>query len=421
MNKRLKYINQIGLTLLGVILHSMFLNLFHLPEIVKWATEIFILYVFYANIKRYNIGGLMDRQGYLLTLFLIGWLFIGFLRGAFYANGYWMWKAVTNQLLITLFYLVIFISTNIKVVQRYYRLYFILFIPLLVVSYLIGKSVLFVDYVPYASLMLFVGLVPRKQRMLLVAIVILFFVANSQRNDLIKIIVTTIIGTSISFFYVAIPKWSIKMAHFLLLVLPIVLLFLGTTGVFNVFKMDEYISGDYKQKTVDDKGKVVEDNLKVDTRTFIYQNVFYTMNKYDAWLFGRSTAFGDEGVIGGMGKLSKTTGLKGRFGNEVGIMDILLFYGIVGVVLYFLVYVRASYLAIYKSTSRYAKAVGLYVAFLWTWSFIWEKPLFENFFMVDLILLGLCFSTRFRAMTDDEVGIWVEGIFEKGKTKFIWN
>ena len=50
-----------------------------------------------------------------------------------------------------------------------------------------------------------------------------------------------------------------------------------------------------------------------------------------------------------------------------------------------------------------------------------EKPMFENFFMVDLMLLGLCFSTRFRAMNDEEVGIWVRAIFEKRKNKFIWS
>lgn len=421
MNKHLKYINQLALALLGVILHSIFINLFHLPEPVKWVIEITILYVFYTNFKRYNIGRLMDRQGYFLTLFLIGWLFIGFLRGVYYAQGYWMWKIVTNQLLITLFYVVILISTNINVVQRYYKLYFILFIPLVAVSYLINRTPLNLDYVPYATLMLFVGLVPKKERILLIGIVVFFFLVNFQRNDLIKIMVTSLIGICISFFYVAIPKWSIKFAHFILLSLPLLLLFLGTTGVFNVFKMDEYISGDYEQKIVTDEGEEKEDNLKIDTRTFIYQNVFYTMNKHDAWVFGRSTAFGDEGIIGGFGKLSKETGLKGRFGNEVGIMDILLWYGIVGVVLYFLLYVRASYMAIYKSNNRYAKAIGLYVAFLWSWSFIWEKPLFENFFMMDLILLGLCFSTRFRAMTDDEVGIWVQAIFEIKKTKFIWS
>lgn len=420
MNKHLKYINQTSIALLGVGLVNIFMNLFHLPEPLKWAIEIIILNVFYTNFKRYNIGRLMDRKGYLLTFFLMGWLFIGFLRGAYYAQGYWIWKTVTNQLLITLFYVVILISTNINAVQRYYRFYFILFIPLVILSYLIDGTPLYLDYVPYATLLLFIGLVPKKQRIFLIGIVVFFFLTNFQRNDLIKIMVTTLIGIFISFFYVAIPKWSIKFAHFILLTLPLLLLLLGTTGVFNIFKMDEYISGDYEKKIDSDKGEI-KDNLKADTRTFIYQNVFYTMNKYDAWLFGRSTAFGDEGVIGSFGKLNKTMGTKGRYGNEVGIMDILLWYGIVGLVLYFLLYVRASYVAIYKSANRYAKAVGLYVAFLWSWSFIWEKPMFENFFMMDLILLGLCFSNRFRAMTDEEVGIWVKTIFVNRKNKFIWN
>jgi hypothetical protein len=418
MNNNLKYINRVGFALLGVMLRILLGNLFHFPEPLNWVIELLILYVLFTNFKRYNIGIVMDRPGYCLTVLLMGWFFIGFLRGANYAEGYWMWKGVANQLLLTFFYFVIVVSTDIKVVHRYFYLYFLLFVPMVVVSYLIDGTPLYLNYVTYTTLMLFVGLIPKKQRIFLIGIVFFFFLNNFQRNDLAKIMVTSLIGIAFSFFYIAIPKWSIKLAHFFLLSLPIVLLFLATTGGVNVFKMDEYIKGDYKQ-TVRTSAGVEEEDLTIDTRTFIFENVFYTMNRYDAWIFGRSTAFGDEGLIGGMGELNHETGLKGRFGNEVGIMDILLWYGIVGVVIYFLIYVRASYVAIYRSANRYSKAVGLHVAFLWAWSFIWEKPVFENFFMMDLILLGLCFSKSFRGMTDAEVGIWVRAIFVKKKNKFI--
>ena len=411
MNKYLKKINQLALAFLAVMIGLMFISFTKLPEPFIWAYQSLVLIVFYLNFKKYNLNGLMDRKGSVLTSIFIGWLFLGFLRGAYYSNSYWEWKSVFRQLYITFFYGVIFLSTNIYVVQRYYALYFILFIPLVIFSYLMDDTPLNLNYVPYSTLMIFIGVIPKRQKLFLIAIVIFFFLANFQRNDLIKISVTVLIGMMFTFFSKGAIKSILKPAFFLLILLPILLLGLGTTGVFNVFKMDQYIKGDYQQKITTSNG-VESDDLKADTRTFIYENIFYTMNKYDAWVFGRSSAFGDEGLNGDFGLKDDKTKLKGRYGNEVGIFDILLWYGLIGVILYFLIYLRASFIAIYQSKNRYAKAVGLYVAFLWTWSFIWEKPMFETFFMMDLILLGLCFSKRFRGMNDREVQLWVEGIFE---------
>jgi hypothetical protein len=417
LKKIIKFINQLALIFLAVLVLPMFIFLLKLPEPFLWAYQSLVSIVFYLNFKKYNLNGLMDRQGSVLTSIFIGWLFLGFLRGAYYSNFYWEWKSVFSQLYITFFYGVIFLSTNIYVVQRYYGLYFILFIPLVIFSYLINGTPLNLNYVPYSTLMIFIGVIPKRQKLFLIAIVIFFFLANFQRNDSIKMLVTVLIGITMTFFSKLFIKNILKPAYIFLLCLPFILVGLGTSGVFNVFKMDEYIKGDYEQEISTSQGKE-NDDLKADTRTFIYKNVFFTLNKYDAWLFGRGTAYGDEGIEGSFEKENKIT-IKGRYGNEVGIMDILLWYGLIGVVIYFLVYLRASFVAIYQSKNRYAKAVGLYVAFLWTWSFIWEKPMFETFFMMDLILLGLCFSNRFRVMNDREFHLWVEGIFKNNPKRIL--
>jgi hypothetical protein len=405
-----KHVNPIALSFLAVMIGYLVIAFFKLPEPYLWALEIVVLYISFINLNRYNLIVLMDRQGYILTLIFIFWLFVGFLRGVYFSNTYWEWKSVIGQLIITFFYITIFISTNIFIVQRYFSLYFISFIPLVFFSYLIDGTPLNFNYVPYSSLIIFFGIIPKKQRLILIGIVVFFFVTNFQRNDLIKILVSALIGTIFSLFSKRALKIILKPAHILLIILPIALIVLGSIGVFNVFKMDQYIKGDFEQKINTSDG-FVSDDLKTDTRTFIYENVFYTMNKYDSWILGRSPAFGDEGIVGGFTGKDDKTKLKGRYGNEVGIMDILLWYGLIGVALYFLIYLRATYAAIYLSSNRYAKALGLYVSFLWTWSFIWEKPMFETFFMMDLILLGLCFSNRFRRMTDLEVKLWVKGIF----------
>lgn len=152
---------------------------------------------------------------------------------------------------------------------------------------------------------------------------------------MIKMLVASVIGLSISYSGKIIPSWFFKCIHAVLLVLPIVLLSLGVSGKFNVFKMDEYIKGNYELKAKGSDGQYYKDNLKADTRTAIYENVFYTMNKYNAWITGRSPAFGDEGPLWVDRGKDETTKLIGRYGNEVGILDILLWYGLIGVILFF--------------------------------------------------------------------------------------
>lgn len=386
---------------------------FRYPEPVLWIARVGILGVFYFNIRNVVNFSNIDRLGFRLIFFYIIWLLIGFLRAAYSAEGYWMWKSVVANLLVSLFYIVILFSTNIFIIQKYLHLYFKLYLPITFISVLLTQQFTLMNYLPILILMLFFGLLHNHKKILLIALVVFFFSVNFQRNDLIKILFVTVLGVFMSFYYSYIPHKLLVAVRRVLLSLPIILVILGFLGVFNPFKMDEYIKGDYSIIINTNEGQEIED-LKGDTRTFIYVNVFNTLNKYDAFIFGRSPAFGDEGVAGFWG-INEETGLKGRYGNEVGILDILLWYGLIGVILYFLIYVRATYLAIHRSNSRYAKSVGIYVAFLWVWAFVWEKPMFETFFVVDLILLGLCFSKSFRAMSDNDMRIWINGIFYNSK------
>jgi hypothetical protein len=391
--------------------------LLKLPEPFIWAYEVIILYIIIKNLLKNNYSKLSDEKGFKLVSIFILWLLICFFRAINYANDYWTWKNILTNLCITSFYLIIFISTNINVIQKYFKLYFILFIPLVVLSYLIDKTPLNLSYVPYIILLFFIKSIPKKSKSILISIVIFFFFTNTQRNDLIKILFATFISLNINFIKPSTFLIISKYLRIIFLILPFFLVFLGSLGIFNIFKMNDYIKVDYTQQIKTTDGDETED-LKADTRTFIYENVFYTMNKYNAWFFGRNTAFTDEGLIGIASEKDSKTHLKGRYGNEVGILDILLWYGLIGVLLYFLIYVRASFLAIYHSNNLYAKAIGLYVSFLWAWSFVWEKPMFQTFFMMDLILLGLCFSNKFRGMNDLEVHLWVKEIFKSKSLNF---
>lgn len=403
--------------LFAVMLSVMLSVIFKLPEPFSWFFMIAIIFILFKSLSTSFDVKKMDKGGFYLTLTFIGWLVLEFIRATFYAEGYWMWKMVISNLIITMFYIVILVSSNLTIVRNYWGLYWKSFFPLVILSIFFYKSPTLLDFLPYSILMLFFAFIPKKNRLLLIGICVLYFIANEHRNDLAKIIVAASIGLFIFYFYRTFPK-MIRIVHIAFLSAPFIFLWLGVSSEFNVLNMDDYIKGDHTRKRTNDEGKLEDVSLKADSRTFIFENVFYTLNNNNDWILGRSPAFGDEGVDNSWGT-DESTGLKGRYGNEVGIMDILLWYGVIGVIIYFLMFFRASYLAIYKSKSRYVKGVGLYVAYLWLMSFIWEKPMFQTFYMMDLVLLGLCFSNKFRQMNDREVEIWVRGIFSSRKVKRI--
>lgn len=83
-----------------------------------------------------------------------------------------------------------------------------------------------------------------------------------------------------------------------------------------------------------------------------------------------------------------------------------------GVVLYFLIFFRASYLAVNRSKNIYIKMLGIFIAFRWLFSWIEDVNNFTvNYFML-MIILGICFSHSFRKMTNNEIVVWARGIFD---------
>lgn len=402
---------------LGVMLCYMFSYLFNMPTVFDWILKVLLFCYFYGAARTYVQLRDMDKSGYVSVLLFLGWITFEFVRAFCFADGYWMWKYIVDSLLGMSIFIVVFLAVHPLWLQGIYRIFLrnYLWMVLLAVAVTQAHNPNGLNYLPYSTLLLFWRYIPLKKRFLLLAIVMLFFVTQEQRNDVLKMLMAGFIGLSITYFAKLIPLRFIKLAHALLLLLPIVFVVTGYLGIFNPFKMDDYIKGDMKREVKDESGENYDDDLKADTRTFIYTNVSYTMDLYDAWLMGRSPAYGDEGPFGIASDIDYETHLRGRYGNEVQIMNILLWYGVIGCVLYFLMYARASFLAIYRSKSIIMKGIGIYVAFLWMWSFIWEITKFEVFFMMNIAFLGVCFSKKYREMTDNDFKQWVWGIFYKKK------
>jgi hypothetical protein len=232
----------------------------------------------------------------------------------------------------------------------------------------------------------------------------------TARSNLIKFAIPFLFGL---LYYIRniLSNKILNTTRLIFLFMPIGLLFLAISGVFNVFKLDEYL-GEQKIKAKSISGEVTEENLTADTRTFLYIEVIESAIKNDYIFFGRTPARGnDSEYFGDFAFRELKTGKHERGSNEVSILNIFTWLGIVGVFLYFLVFIKATYLAINESSNFFIKLIGLNISFRWTYGFVEDFSRFDlsNIFL--WLMIGMCFSESFRQMTNAEMKQWIREIF----------
>jgi hypothetical protein len=187
------------------------------------------------------------------------------------------------------------------------------------------------------------------------------------------------------------------------------------TNNFNVFNMDDYIEGEYVQTKIIN-GEITKEKLKADTRTFLYKEVIVSAIKHNYVMFGRTPASGnDSDLFGYQVAEAIKTKRNIRYKNEVSILNIFTWTGIVGVVLYFLVFFKAAKLAIFQSSNTFSKFLGLYVSFRWVYAWVED---FNNFDIMNIMLwitVALCYSPHFRNMSDGAIRKWIQALFSPKK------
>lgn len=395
--------------------------LISIPSIAQWTSiqigntltwwivnSICIILFFYS--KRYFYEYANEVSIKYIKLFFI-WSLITFVRGLFIAEYYWDFK----NLIDTQFYFslsaIIYIGTNSFFVQKIFSIWLkvglILFLFLF--PFMNGES-----YgrflVPLSMLLIYFPLLSSKWKIIFMFFTfIVIFGYLDGRSNIIKFIIPLLI----SLLYFA-RNFSIheylRYFRIIILVAPFFFLILGLTNIFNIFSMDEYIGNYTTTAEIEGEKKIIE--FTSDTRTFIYHETINSSINNNAVIFGRTGARGYESdSFGGISRELKMNRNE-RYSSEVSILNIFNWTGIVGVILFFLVFYQASYLAIYKSNNFFIKMLGVYILFRWFYLWIEDFNKFDlnNIFL--WISISMCISIEFRKMDNREFRNWVLGIFD---------
>jgi hypothetical protein len=377
----------------------------------NWIIYSIITILFVKGIKYYydesNLSNLLFVKLYLI------WVIISSTRGIFEAQNYWDFKSLINSGLALLMIVSIYIFTNPLVIKAILSKWLMYAFPLFFVLMFFLTTDSYGFYLmPISFFLLFLPFFDKKWRVAIVLISLFVVLVDlDARSNVIKFFVPFLF--SFLFYIKRLVNFKLfKIIFFASFFFPFFFLFLGITNKFNIFQIDKYISGNFEEKKkIGNQVKVAD--LKSDTRTFLYKEVIVSAIKNDYMLMGRSPARGNESDAFGLHAAEELkTGRYERYGNEVSILNIFTWTGLVGVILYFLVFLKAAYLAITKSNSNFLRIIGLYVTFRWIYLWV-EDP---NIFNINNILLwmvvAMCYSEQFRNMSDFEFKNWLSSIFK---------
>ncbi|WP_405380789.1 hypothetical protein [Maribacter sp. LLG6340-A2] len=305
----------------------------------------------------------------------------------------------------------IYIGTNLLAVSNLLRIFFYYLITFSLLLLFSSERNLFDFAHTISPIYIFILVLPylKKKYKVVVIIVALvsFFNDLTNRSNLLNITIAILIMSS--FYLKGIVVFKItKIIRSILLFFPVFFLFLGVFNVFNIFKIGDFTSS-----------FVIEDNrgqqdLFVDSRTSIYEDVFYEIDKKNAHLFG----------LGGSGK-TETSLIEanwgdfdviykeGRRGTESGMLNYIQWGGALGGLIYFLLFVKSSYLGIYNSKNWLSVMLGLWLAYKALFSFIEDALVFNIYSLFIFIPMGLCFNKKFRGLRNSQIYRYVNFIFNK--------
>lgn len=343
-----------------------------------------------------------DTPKYIKALYIF-WMIViivNIFRGFFVAKDYWDWKfLMLTSFAFSLIPLAFFLGNNLNHAKTIIKMVIKYIFPLgfmLIPLSLITTEELYPRIMIMVSLfVLFIPFVKRKWKLLIIIVsLVSLFIALGFRTNIIKISLSYLILGS--YYFIGLnKKFRLNLFRLTLFAIPPLLIVSSIIFNFNIFNEFSRLKSYY---ITTNKGEV--ENLVVDTRTFLYVEVLSQLNFTDSYILGESAAgyyeskafYNSGGAI--MGK---------RYGSEVGILNIMLRYGLLGVISYFLMLYAVSYLSINNSNNDLSKLIGLFIASRWVISFFEEFTQFDINFLFFWMIIGLVSSTAFRKMNNEEI------------------
>lgn len=349
-------------------------------------------YRFFPNLGKYSL------------YFYFFWSILTFVRGAFAASDYWDWKNLLFTYLPSMLVPVVVLAginiANVATLVNIFIFRLFLFGFLIIPIALVHDSEMFARVVlPVGMLLLYLPYLSVKARLILISISIVSLLFDlTYRTNILRLIFPLFIGL-LFYFSGTIRRFILNVMLFIFFITPLILLILGLTGSFNFFQDSflQYMQGQF-ENTGGGESRVVE--FSADTRTFLYREVFSSMIYKDS-----SFVLGEGGGAAYLTDFFDwmTVTSKGRYGSEVGFLNILMNSGVIGVLAYLSVLVSSTYYGINRSNNKLTKMLSLFLAFQWVLLFIENPVKFDLLNVTIWFSIGICLSKEIRQLDDSQI------------------
>ena len=362
--------------------------------------------------KMYN--PIIQSEDYFFVKCFLIWTFVGVIRGIFIADNYWEYKNMINGTLCCLIPALTYTFCP-GVLLNFYRTWVKICIPAFFLFYLWTVTPGEVNFYlgPVFVIGCFLPYMPKKWKYIIGFLLVFMLVSDlGARSQVIKALLA-ICFSMLCLFRQSITDKMLRIAHSTCYVSAVLLVVLGISGTFNIFTDMASNSGKYVEKKVVN-GELKEEDLSTDTRTFIYEEVLQSALRNDYVLCGRSLARGNDSNTFGIHMAEELkTGKFERYQNELCHLNIFTWLGVIGLLLYSLIYLRSSYLAVYHSNSYFLKLIGVFIAFHWAYGWIEDATKFDILNISLWSAIGMGLSSQFRSMSDQDFVEWFGAIFRK--------
>lgn len=381
-------------------------NLYIFPLIVIWLANFALLVCAGYSCSHYIKTTHTMNNFKILNLF-IAWAFIGIIRGLFEGENYFHYKNLISNsfnILLPLLTYLFYSPPLLQYLLRQWMKWCLLFYFLLFLWFCNGGVHHF--YLGPALIMaIFIPILPIKWKCILGSLLIITLLIDfGARSQVIKsafIILLIVIYYSKKYLKQILITKIIKIFQAFFFIIPIILLYLGISNSYNVFKDDIFT----------DKVSASTNFTTEDTRSGLYEEIIESAIKNEYVLFGRTPARGNDTFLFQYPVQDMKMNNPERNMNEMCHPNIFTWLGLIGVTLYSIIYLRSSYLAIYYSNSFYLKIIGIFIAFRWAFGWIEDMNSFNAMSFSIWILISVGLSNSFRRMNDYEIRQWVNNIF----------
>lgn len=384
--------------------------------LVAWTINAIIIFFLFKEIW-YKRSEIFQTRYIICTLFLI-WVFLGTIRGIDVAENYWEYKQLVEGSFCLSLPLLVYTFSDETVCLKVLKKWNLWMLPLFFLFFIwvIKPGIYHFLIWPIFFYGIFAKYLPRPWR---IGILCVFFTmiafSITDRAQMIKVLATSGLGF-LFLFRSYFTRKLIRFVHWGFYVGGITLLVLGVTGTFNVFEKLEGEKGKVTAVSTDEEGNRVIEDAAADTRTFIYQEVISSAINNDYIWTGRTPARGNDSFFFGK-EIAEDLGTNKfeRHSNEVCHPNVFTWLGLIGMLLYSLIYLQASWLATYRSNSYALKVLGCFIAFHWALGWIEDINRFNvsNIFL--WMCIAMCLSERFRSMDDNYFYAWFYCIFHNSK------